>query len=376
MIEELEVLEPFEFLRGECKRRPGRTLFLAPEFTLQMVNFAAGFAGSRDEPCAYINTYGGEGKILPDYVVETLRLMAEQGWIDGVTVLGMTERALENMRGELKRGGVRVDVEAPSLIERYDFPSLVKWIVKFIRDVGSQGDRLIIAYDEPLSALLSAKLKAFILPIHREMEGLPKEYREIIGEYGAREVMFIAHARDVEESWRTQKILRELEAIQDLESRVISGDMFTLSREANLAALPETEKYKGRLCFVSGANEIPILTPLAVEVDALIIRCGYDNFDIRFQTLLHELQVGRCVITEAPDRIGREDLDTWFYISTRARGAVESILGARNVYRLWANWPRDMILRLMEKYSSLDTMAHVLYWGLERKIMETMFKIA
>jgi hypothetical protein len=29
----------------------------------------------------------------------------------------------------------------------------------------------------------------------------------------------------------------------------------------------------------------------------------------------------------------------------------------------------------MEKYRSLDTMAHILYWSVESKIMETVFKI-
>ena len=374
MIEELEILEPFEFLKGECKRRPGKTLFLAPEFVLQMVNFAAGFAGFQESPCAYINTYGGEGKILPDYVVETLRIMVEQDWIDEMVVLGMTEKALGNLRAELKTGKIKVEIADAFLIEKYDFPSLVKWAVKFIQEKGMQKRKVIMAYDESLSAFLSAGLETFILPLSREMEKLPKEYSETIKEYEVEEVILIAHAKDVEESWKTQKIISELNSFPDLESRIISGDMLILSREVNSAVFQGA--YEKRLCFISGANEIPILTPLAVEADALLIRCGYDNFDLRFQALLRELQARRCILTEAPDRIEREDLDTWFYISTRARGAVEAAVSPQNVYRLWANQSRNAVLKLMEKYKSFDTMAHVLYWGVERKIIETIFKIA
>ncbi|MGC8850130.1 MAG: hypothetical protein ACP5QI_06625, partial [Candidatus Bathyarchaeia archaeon] len=326
------------------------------------------------DPCPYINTYGGEGKILPDYVIETLRIMADEDWIDEIVVLGMTEKALRNLRMELRAGEIDVGITEALQIERYDFSSLVEWTVKFIREKGMQERRVVMAYDEPLSALLSAGLKSYILPLSREMDKLPEEYKRILGEHEVEEVILIAHAKDVEESWKTQKIIGELNSLPDLENSIISGDMLTLSREVNLTIFQDA--YRSKLCFISGANEIPILTPLAMETDALIIRCGYDNFDIRFQNLLHELQVRRCAITEAPDRIMREDLDTWFYISTRARGAVEATVGPWNVYRLWANQPRDVILKLMEKYKSLDTMAHVLYWGVERKIMETMFKIA
>lgn len=374
MIEKLEVLEPFEFLKGECRRRPGKTLFLAPEFVLQMVNFAAGFAGFQESPCAYINTYGGEGKILPDYVIETLRTMVEQRWIDEIVVLGMTEKALDNLKRELKTGKIRSEVTDAFPIEKYDFPSLVKWVVKFIREKGMQKRKAIMAYDESLSSFLSAGLRAFILPLSREMEELPKEYREAIKEHEIEEVILIAHAKDIEESWKTQRIIGELNSFPDLESRIITGDMLTLSREVNSTIFQDS--YRKRLCFIAGANEIPILTPLAVETDALLIRCGYDNFDLRFQILLNELQARKCILTEAPDKIEGEELDTWFYISTRARGAVEAAVGPQNVYRLWANQPRETVLKLMEKYKSLDTMAHVLYWGVERKIIETIFKIA
>jgi len=384
LTEPLERIRPWEFLKSVTKRKPANWLLITPEFPPwggPILCTAAGLAGSQTNPVPYIIAYGREKDLLPKHASETVRAACDSGVIERVEATGLSKKAYESLVRELRQAGVSksvsIDMSGPE-IRDHSMKDYYKWVAWLVNAKWSKGaDDLVLTYEEPLAGYLGAALQSPVLGLDLREERLPATYRKLIDTQTFNRVLFVVHRRDLEQWWRPHRIWRELQKLENKvgETILVRGDSIELSTQICRIVREDWKHTSKRpeILFQGHIHDIDIGVPLAIQIGALYIQCGYDLYDDRIAKLIEHSHIRKVVLAGPPEAVDDEDLEAWYYIHSGIRHQYERILGRQNVYRMWLNASKRNVLKQMVKYKT-EASAHILFWAFERLVLETMYE--